>query len=390
MAQKKYEFLPVEEMTFQDKKIQVQRIRALIDIPFHNVKAGDVGGYISAFGKRRKNARMLNDEGNCWIGGDAIVFGFIYICDDVLVTDKATVFSYSSKIKKLTDLFFFPTSISGKTVIKDNSTVNLYYGSSVKGNSLISGSARLKTNLLEADVNSTIISDNAVVSSRKPLTSCKFGGNVEIVNPIDSLNNINLSTGKYVDYSRSTFHSMFLMEERTSLSENQITIEATNSETKINSAKNNFLLNRLQGITDEFKKYQDDIVMIIKYPAMSDMKDKDTLAFASMLKKVQWAVDQEGYVDDEFEQALDALDHLFIIAESNAHATVDTTLLPQQKAKLKTAKQMLAIATDENANENERKISCERVLKEIKGFRPLGDVLVENLRISAGLKELEA
>ena len=56
---KKYEMLPESGL---------YRIRALIDIPRHGVKVGDLGGLI----EKEEN---LSHDGDCWVYDDARVFG---------------------------------------------------------------------------------------------------------------------------------------------------------------------------------------------------------------------------------------------------------------------------------------------------------------------------
>ncbi|MFN7112919.1 MAG: hypothetical protein ACK4PK_01000 [Alphaproteobacteria bacterium] len=64
------------------QKHQLFRIQALVDIPAHGVKAGDLGGYI-------ERERCLSHRGDCWIGGEARAFGQTRVRDDALVTDNA-------------------------------------------------------------------------------------------------------------------------------------------------------------------------------------------------------------------------------------------------------------------------------------------------------------
>jgi hypothetical protein len=72
---KKYRLLSKKLVEFTDvtgddgKTIEhrMYRIKALRDIPAHNVKAGDLGGWVN-----RRN--ILSHEGDCWIGDEAKVF----------------------------------------------------------------------------------------------------------------------------------------------------------------------------------------------------------------------------------------------------------------------------------------------------------------------------
>lgn len=78
---KKYEF------TGEVKNIggvTLHRIRALIDIPEHDVKAGDLGGWIEA----KSN---LSQKGAAWVTGSACVTGKARVTDSAWVTGAAWV-----------------------------------------------------------------------------------------------------------------------------------------------------------------------------------------------------------------------------------------------------------------------------------------------------------
>ena len=60
---KKYE-LTDESILVEGRRLY--RIRALIDIPAHKVKAGDFGGYI-------ESEEALSQYGTCWVGRNAKV-----------------------------------------------------------------------------------------------------------------------------------------------------------------------------------------------------------------------------------------------------------------------------------------------------------------------------
>lgn len=61
------------------------RIRALRDITSKNVKAGDLGGYVTG-------ASNLSHEGDCWISGYAAVLGYARVSGNALVCENARVF----------------------------------------------------------------------------------------------------------------------------------------------------------------------------------------------------------------------------------------------------------------------------------------------------------
>ena len=69
----------------------LHRIRALIDIPSHGVKAGALGGWI-------ESEKNLSQNGSAWVFGnarvfdDARVFGFARVFGSALVCGNAQVF----------------------------------------------------------------------------------------------------------------------------------------------------------------------------------------------------------------------------------------------------------------------------------------------------------
>jgi carbonic anhydrase/acetyltransferase-like protein (isoleucine patch superfamily) len=64
--------------------VTLHRIRALIDIPEHDVKAGDLGGWIEA-------ERNLSQKGAAWVADSALVTGAALVTDDARVMDSARV-----------------------------------------------------------------------------------------------------------------------------------------------------------------------------------------------------------------------------------------------------------------------------------------------------------
>ena len=75
------------ELTGETKEIGcriLHRIRALIDIPVHDVKAGDLGGWIEA----EKN---LSQKGAAWVTDSAVVMDAACVTGDARVMDSARV-----------------------------------------------------------------------------------------------------------------------------------------------------------------------------------------------------------------------------------------------------------------------------------------------------------
>jgi len=70
------------------------RIRALRDIPRHNVKAGDLGGFI-------ESEVNLSQEGDCWVGDNAYVFGGARVCINACVCGDVILPKYLVMLKYL-------------------------------------------------------------------------------------------------------------------------------------------------------------------------------------------------------------------------------------------------------------------------------------------------
>lgn len=494
MTKKKYAFLPAETIVIHGRYVIAHRIKALIDIPKYGVKIGDVGGYISARNPQGENQRMLSDKGNCWIGGDAVVIGDVYISQDALVDGQAIIkadpillkhaFSRRS-IKPLFSLIFEATIIAwgyvkGESRITDNAVIEFLSIGTITDRSKIAGAANVvfaaNGNYINTFSN-VKINDTAAITTSYSVYDCHFSGDAKIDRPGTNLRGLFISGERHKNLSQRDFEfRKFLDSDR---SENTSTIRSNYKTLAVHPAKHNKTdkqaiaasnndvfgpslralahmsnkewaqevtsykrallgessisqenvsvkklvspmpqpgnstdlaerglqpvlddlsenipnpaIERLRELERAFASYQDDVVNLIKYPAMSDMKNLDTLNFVHGLKKLQRVVSGEvSYDGATFETSIDKVERLFIIAESRARAMMDSDMTEHNKTKLKTVKQLLAIATNKDANEHEKKVSCERILKELKGIFPVSNAMIDNLHISSGLKKLEA
>ena len=100
--------------------VTLYRIRALIDIPRHGVKAGDIGGWVESMFN-------LAREGEAWISDSACVFGCALIAGNALVSVKAHVSGHALIVENA--LVTGSVRVSGRAF--------------VFGNARISGTARL-------------------------------------------------------------------------------------------------------------------------------------------------------------------------------------------------------------------------------------------------------
>lgn len=106
---KKYELIEVIEETKKPllyPKDSFRRIRALIDIPTHNVKAGDLGGIVDV-------DCGLDHKGSCWIEKDSIIYRS-FISGDVLVSGRSVIRdSHLHGLSRITDSEVYDSSLFG-------------------------------------------------------------------------------------------------------------------------------------------------------------------------------------------------------------------------------------------------------------------------------------
>jgi carbonic anhydrase/acetyltransferase-like protein (isoleucine patch superfamily) len=157
-----------EERKFYDaagnimSSINAARIVALIDIPRHNVKAGDMGGFITG-------ERCLSHNDDAWVGGDALVSyrssqkkNYSSVVGKALVTDDAVVIDSRVEEKAIVSgsSFVQNSLVSGQSSIEENARV---VGSEVQYKAKVVGNAVVRRSLIEA--NATVLGDSVVGSS---------------------------------------------------------------------------------------------------------------------------------------------------------------------------------------------------------------------------------
>lgn len=119
---KKYELTSLNSGVYQ--------IKALIDIPRHGVKAGDLGGLVGS-------DRNLSQEGDCWIEESSVASGHSYVDGNAIVRGQSGVLnqarvSGNSVVEKC--------KVWNNSIIRDNAVVVnsiLYWNSIVRGNTHI-------------------------------------------------------------------------------------------------------------------------------------------------------------------------------------------------------------------------------------------------------------
>lgn len=190
-VEEKYAFHQGAPFVLSDGTV-LKRIVALRDIPLHNVKAGDVGGYI-------EDEKMLKQTGSSWVGGDAKIYGHSRVLDDSLVTDYAELFHslltgdvIVSGQAKLSE-----SALKGERIVITGRAMLVNVGFTGK-DILIKDDTQLVNLFGRSTIHSFTVSENAVLRHIKNMemegTGIRISGNAQIVNAASICgNNITIS-----------------------------------------------------------------------------------------------------------------------------------------------------------------------------------------------------
>lgn len=137
--QQKYEF--TDEFKYLTQYVKLRRIRAVMDIPEHNVKKGDLGGWI-------QKVSNLPRDNQAWVADEAIVYGNAVIKDASRVEKNALVF--------------------GKSIIE--------------GSSVITGRARIER---KVHVSDSKISTDVKLIGTIDVSRSKIGGNTVVEDDVE-------------------------------------------------------------------------------------------------------------------------------------------------------------------------------------------------------------
>jgi len=120
--------LTSEKIRYRGKTLY--RIRAIKKISVHNVKKGDLGGYVES---------LDNLSDNAWVSGKAMVYGNAKISENALIADNAVVFGNSD--------ISGDVKICGNARVFDNPAIygnaKIYGDAKVYGNAYVSDNAKI-------------------------------------------------------------------------------------------------------------------------------------------------------------------------------------------------------------------------------------------------------
>ena len=182
------------------------RIKATMDLPEHNVKKGDIGGYVSNY---------YNLNGNAWVADDAMIVDRARAYDNVLIKDNAIV--KDSAIIHDNVCIKDNAVIEGHAIIYDNAVIGEYANIKdkvkIEGNPEILGITIIKDNVIvsgnskiydKAILSENIRVENAIIYGNAILKYGRFTGDIRenLVNYIACSLNILPINGKYILYKR--------------------------------------------------------------------------------------------------------------------------------------------------------------------------------------------
>lgn len=430
---KKYKLLEKESIVGIDgKNYEVHRIQALIDIPMHNVKAGDLGGYISELD-------LLDHEGFCWVGGNAIISKFSYrsstIRGDALVTDNAIVTGYargkaivkgnaivdgvaSGECYISDDVKISQTTVegnvtllgkvvisgmlvaayeNGKIIIKDDVSIRNVHAYDEKGykvaaKSIVAGADQTIEISGKIEMENTSLTGNCVLDGEFRLENADIKGDNKIIGTPRILPNFRLSgtnhiSGKAIIPPSSHLHNITIDSGIFSYLEspegNQSGIEAPRI-----PAESNEYVNAIKDIEAEYESYTTDIVKLIKYPAMVDSSIPEVAEFIFTLRMANRAIKVSNEI--KIQELSEKLEMAFLRAENTVRTLVTSHLNEDKKKSLKTAEKMFKIACDDASPDPEKRLGFKAGLRSLEGVLDISDRAVENLKERVGILELEA
>jgi hypothetical protein len=448
---KKYEV--VSELTYPAKTSPdghthtAWRIRALVDIPMHGVKAGDLGGYV-------QDSYILSHDGSCWVGGDALAarpfetnhWGDrsslkVVVQQDALVTDKAFARAYVGDTAVIKDNAVAIGRVQGKAVMKDNArmTSGFLAGRVVIAEDASIHSARINGGYLEgkefvdiggnisirdsepegkffisvkedekisvtgdASFNNVTIRGDFTFDAEVNLESVSFEGDNTIlgrprIKPNVKFTGRNVISGDSLIPPGSHVHDVCMSGGVLNYG---VPLSAGMSpqrvlETGIPSSPGSAVSDDvteyiavINQIEAEYESYTTDIVKLIKFPGMADTSIPEVGAFVVKLRSAKRAMKTARA--DVLASLTEALELAFVNAENRVQTLVASHLDESQKKSLKTAEKMFSIACDEASPEPEKRLGYKAGIRALEGIVLVSDVAKENMKARVGILELEA
>lgn len=411
----KYELMP--SPFHEGSMVKVCRIKAVRDIPVYGILAGDIGGYLDS-------KAILDQKGDCWVGGDAIVLGSVNINDNALIKDRVVVhggatvlkeegrsgnyygitFTENVRISGNVRLDYVSTpsersmagyfggqaqisgdvciynarSIAGNVVLKDH--VTIHAGCRILGDAKVSGRVVLEKKVSLND--HAMITDDAVIGRNSNIQGLSKVGGKTVVPAVSLIvdgkddNPKESKPSQLVEYTGSEAQAL-----------KRMTKDSKKSQVNGVDGRYQGYLTKYQEIVDAIDAYASDIVKIIQYPAMTDLTDTHTAEMMFALKKAEF--ESEFSHDGEFFRAVGELEQKFLVAESNARKLASSLLSETGRKKTEQAKDLFALACNDASPEQERRMAFKQGFKRLEGVVSVPEKAVQAMRVQVGIAELE-
>jgi carbonic anhydrase/acetyltransferase-like protein (isoleucine patch superfamily) len=371
------------------------RLQALRDIPEHNVKAGDLGGYV------HRNVK-ISHEGSCWVGGNAQVIGKVSIEGNAYIGDEAVVWSDDRKSQitikdnvKVSGHALIRTVTlvgqkSSETVISENAQI--FGFTSVRNARLITGNAKIydqaKIYYASLITDQTHIFGHANVQDGcQILGFSSISGNAS-VRGSSVIRDTNLAESAKVDGQSLINGKPSKTAISSSVPEKEIDALEWKSRAESVPPASSKSFDAYNEVMAKISAYETDIVKIIKYPIMTDRTDTLTREMVMAVNNAKRYVDDPS--GDDFKDSVLALENAFLSAESNARKIASTVFSEDERKKTERAKDLFRIASNEASTEQEKKVAFKQGFKQLEGILDVPDEAIDTFRIKIGLKELEA
>lgn len=431
---RKYDLLPAERVTSPDGSTHLMhRIKALIDIPEHGVKIGDVGGYIS-------EEEVLAHHGSCWVGGNAkvtSVYGRInVVTDQALVTDEAFVSALVRENSRVSgnavvnvhiaansdisgDSKLLSGTVGGSIITRGNVTIRMVRIFGEAGSSLILDgnisieaenkddyhihareyeTIEIKGNVSLHNVN---IAGNCRIDAEVNLEGVSFKGDTTIlgkpqIKPEVKFTGKNVISGDTLIPPGTHVHDVHItggVLNYGGMSSFAAPPAAVNPEIapvgfSVSAAETQEYVGLIEQIESEYEAYTTDIVKLIKYPAMVDTSVREVGEFVVKLRSAKRVIATSNA--DKIKEAAESLELAFVNAENRVQILVSSHLDDAKKKSLKDAEKMFQLACNDASTEPEKKLSYKAGMRSLEGIIVVSDKATEKLKERIGILELES
>lgn len=151
------------------------------------------------------------------------------------------------------------------------------------------------------------------------------------------------------------------------------------------------LMKILNAVNAEYRNYEMDIVSILKYPVISDMRFPATKNFIILLSTVESMVPIETEINANsiFATKVHELSYAWDLLKSESRRILLNNYAPEERQRVERAQMFISIALDTAVTPHERQVAYKRVFKELKGVITVPDKAIIALEAKTVLLAIE-